>query len=197
MILSCLDVDYYDGYGMGDWDSDDYENQEFESNDFDSDDFDSDNYKRCSEGDESSMDLSESEEDDDFEEFSQDPRESDVETSCSEDLQGNDNWECQDQRSNDEDFDYSEPDSKGDEWDNFISELTMMGEEEIPDRDDVCDDSSDEYEKSDELSLDPRQSDVEEDVSLWNEEDFYWSPDWKSTLTDDEKEGEMSSDWDN
>ena len=65
--------------GMG-YDSDDYDNQEFESNDFDSDDFDSDNYKRCSEGDESDMDMSESEEDQDFQELSQDAGESEVDT---------------------------------------------------------------------------------------------------------------------
>ena len=190
----CLDIDYYDGYGMGDFDSDDYENEEFESNDFDSDDFDSDNYKRCSEGSESSMDLSESEEDDDFEELSQDPRESEVETSCSEDLQGNDHWERQDGRSDDEVLDYSEPDSKGDEWDNFISELTMMGEEDIPDCDDVEENDSDEDEYSfDDIIPDPRPSDVEEDITLWDEEDFWRSPDWKCTLSDDEKEGELSS----
>ena len=71
----------------------------------------------------------------------------------------------------------------------------MMGEEEIPDRDDVCDDSSDEYEESYELSPDPRRSDVEEDVSLWDEDDFWRSPNWESTLTDDEKEAEWSSEW--
>ena len=71
---------------MGDFDSDDYENEDFESNDFDSDDFDSDNYKRCSEGGESSMDLTESEEDDDFDGLSQDPRESEVEPLSSEDF---------------------------------------------------------------------------------------------------------------
>ena len=180
---------------MGDFDSDDYENEDFESNDFDSDDFDSDNYKRCSEGGESSMDLTESEEDDDFDGLSQDPRESEVEPLSSEDFRRDDGWERQDQRSDDEIPDYSEPDSKGDEWDTFISEQTMMEEEEIPDRDDVCDDCSDEYDRFYDLSPDPRQSEVEDDVSFENEEDYENNPNWISNLTDDEKEGEMSDEW--
>ena len=166
------------------YDSDDYDNQEFESNDFDSDDFDSDNYKRCSEGDESDMDMSESEEDQDLQELSQDPRESEVDTSFSEEDV---------LRLDDDDLDYSEPDSKGDEWDNFISELTMMGEEDIPNCDEVEDDDSDEDEYSRDITPDPRHSEVEEDVTLWNEEDFFYSPDWQCTVSDDEKEGELSS----
>ena len=181
-ILLCLDIDHYDGYGMGDFDSDDYEDQDFESNEFDSDDFDSDNYKRCSEGGDTSMELSESDEDDDFEELSQDPRASEVETSCSEENL---------QRSDDDDFDYSEPDSKGDEWDNFISELTMMGEEDIPNSDEVEDESSDEYSRD--LTPDPRHSEVEDDLSFLSEDEFNENPDWICMLSDDEKQGELLS----
>ena len=37
-------------------------------------------------------------------------------------------------------------------------------------------------------------SNVDDDISLWNEENFYYSPDWKCMLSDDEKEGELH-DW--
>ena len=114
--------------------------------------------------------------------MSQDPRESEVETSCSEEYL---------QRSDDNDLDYSEPDSKGDEWDNFISELHMEGVDETPNRDEIEDDYSDEHEYFRDLTPDPRHSEVEDSISFLSEEDFYDNPNWICTLEDedDEKDG--------